>query len=129
VLELLEFIAWQRQWVRLFGQGVDPTVARRVSGHLTDSTFQRYNITDEEEIRLAMRRTALYVSNLPTERKVVSLADAGDRNIRTTFAQPAKVQESDATGSTTYTPDLAEAGGNRTHTRLYTPSAPVHSVQ
>lgn len=45
--------------------GVSPTVAKRVSSHLTDATFERYNMVDEEDLRLAMRLTANYVSVLP----------------------------------------------------------------
>jgi integrase len=41
--------------------GVDKTVAKKISGHLTDSTFERYNITDEKDVRDAMVRTVLYV--------------------------------------------------------------------
>ncbi len=50
--------------------GVDPTVAMKVSGHKTPTMFRRYNIVSEEDLRLAMDRTAAYVASLPTERKV-----------------------------------------------------------
>jgi len=53
--------------------GVDPTVAMRISGHTTASTFRRYNITSTEDLRDAMKRTAEYVSTLPAERNVVEL--------------------------------------------------------
>jgi hypothetical protein len=56
---------------------------------MTDSTLQRYNITDEEDSRLAMRSTALYVEpadgaqgGLPRGRPGAKHSD----NIRTTGA-------------------------------------------
>jgi hypothetical protein len=44
--------------------GVDPTVAMRISGHRTDATFRRYNITSEEDLRDAIHKTSEYVSSL-----------------------------------------------------------------
>jgi len=88
--------------------GVSATVAKRISGHLTDSTSERYNIVDEKDLRVAMQRTAAYVSTLPQERKIVPIAAGRGREdgqkadiLRT---RPLPVNDL-----------MAEAGGNRTH--------------
>jgi hypothetical protein len=56
--------------------GVDPTVAMRISGHRTDATFRRYNITSADDLRDAVAKTAVYVESLPRERKVKTITDA-----------------------------------------------------
>jgi integrase len=53
--------------------GVDPTIAMRISGHTTASTFRRYNIVSTDDLRDAVKRTAAYVLTLPAERNVVEL--------------------------------------------------------
>ena len=49
--------------------GVNETAARAISGHRTRDVFDRYNITNEDDIREAVRNTDRYISTLPTERK------------------------------------------------------------
>lgn len=76
--------------------GVDSTVAKRISGHTTDSTFARYNITSEEDIREAFQQTADYVAEQPKADKTRTIPGS-------TPSRTAPV----AAG-------VAEAGGNRT---------------
>lgn len=42
--------------------GVDRDVARKITGHKTESMFSRYNITDESDQREAFQRLSLYVT-------------------------------------------------------------------
>ena len=49
--------------------GVDRKVAMLISGHKTESVFERYNITDDRDLEDAMRKTQAYISQLPTERE------------------------------------------------------------
>ncbi len=51
-------------------------VAMKISGHRTEAVFERYNITDDEDIREAVFKTQAYVRTLPTERKVLPLTGA-----------------------------------------------------
>lgn len=57
----------------LIRAGVDQAVAMKISGHETSSTFRRYNITSEEDLRAAVEKVAAYVEALPARRKVVGL--------------------------------------------------------
>ena len=41
---------------RMVRRGVPPLVARRISGHLTDAIFQRYDITSDQDLALAAEK-------------------------------------------------------------------------
>ena len=43
-----------RNLVRI--HGLDRTVAKKISGHLTDAMFEQYNITDEDDILAAKQK-------------------------------------------------------------------------
>lgn len=49
--------------------GVDEKIAMTISGHKTRSVFDRYNITSEDDLREAVKKTQRYVESLPTEIK------------------------------------------------------------
>lgn len=62
--------------------GTHETVAMKITGHKTRSTFDRYNIASVEDVSAAIERTTAYVATLPTERKVAPLEGAGRKGRR-----------------------------------------------
>ena len=49
----------------------------KISGHRTESVFERYNIDTDDDLRAAVEKVTVYVDTLPTTPTVVPLAARG----------------------------------------------------
>ncbi len=53
--------------------GVSETVAMKITGHKTNAMFRRYNITSQEDMTKALVATEEYLSDQPSEKKILHL--------------------------------------------------------
>ncbi len=60
----------------LIRAGVSQTVAMKISGHRTDSTFRRYDIASMDDVAQALETVGNYVAALPTDRTVTKIKRA-----------------------------------------------------
>jgi hypothetical protein len=72
----------------LVRSGVDQTTAMKVSGHLTDSMFRRYNIVEESETAAALKRADVWLSTQPLTRNVAVAGSREKRDISGTKGHP-----------------------------------------
>jgi integrase len=98
----------------LIRAGVHETVAMKISGHRTRSTFDRYNIGPVEHVCDAVAKVAAYVEAQPKERNVVGLVRSQNDHNR-----PASQKTTPAASI----PWVAEAGRNRTYRSRDQPGA------
>ncbi len=57
---------------------VDRKVAMAISGHRSESVFERYNIDSDEDLREAVEKVASYVGTLPVVSTVAPLPTRAD---------------------------------------------------
>jgi hypothetical protein len=57
----------------LIRAGVDRKVPMKISGHRTESVFERYNIDTDDDLRAAVEKVTAYVDQLPATPTVVRL--------------------------------------------------------
>ena len=69
----------------LMRAGVTRSIAKRISGHKTDSVFERYDIDTDDDLREAVERVAAYVDALPSVPTVVAFSgqQGGEKQVQT----------------------------------------------
>jgi len=73
------FHDFRRSAVRnMIRAGVNPDIARQISGHRTPAIFSRYNIIDEADLRRAIEQTSGYLASLPVKSNVLLLRTVAD---------------------------------------------------
>jgi len=63
----LTFHDLRRVGIRNLRAGVQETVSMAISGHLTNYTFARYNITDDDDLAEAMEKVTIYTDRLASQ--------------------------------------------------------------
>jgi len=58
--------------------GINPDIARQISGHKTAAIFSGYNIIDEADLRRAIEQTSGYLASLPAKSNVLLLRTVSD---------------------------------------------------
>jgi integrase len=73
--------------------GIDPQTARTLSGHKTNSIFERYRIVTSEVLARAIERREQYVEQRATEQKVVVLSERRTRKVRHQLDNPTETPQ------------------------------------